>query len=36
MEEWDQMNLGTGQAVIGLGYEVPFLFQFDRYMGAGK
>ena len=36
VEEWDQMNLGTGQAVIGLGYEVPFLFQFDRYMGAGK
>ena len=31
VEEWDQLNLGLGQAVIGLGYDVPFLFQFDRF-----
>lgn len=31
VEEWDQMRLGLGQAVIGLGYDEPFLFQFDRY-----
>ena len=31
VEEWDQLNLGLGQAVIGLGYEPPFLFQFDKY-----
>ena len=31
VEEWDQMNLGLGQAVIGLGYDNPFLFQFDEY-----
>ena len=31
VEEWDQLNLGTGQAVIGLGDEPPFLFQFAKY-----
>ena len=31
VEEWDQMNLGLGQAVIGLGYDEPFIFQFGRY-----
>lgn len=31
VEEWDQMNLGVGQAIIGLGYEPPFLFQFKEY-----
>ena len=31
VEEWDQLELGVGQAVIGLGYEKPFLFQFDEY-----
>lgn len=31
VEEWDQMNLDVGQAVIGLGYAPPFLFQFDEY-----
>lgn len=31
VEEWDQINLGLGQAFIGLGYEPPFLFQFDEY-----
>lgn len=31
VEEWDQMELGVGQAIIGLGYDVPFLFQFDEY-----
>ena len=35
VEEWDQLNLGLGQAVIGLGYEAPFLFKFDRYGGPG-
>lgn len=33
VEEWEQLDLGLGQAVIGLGYEPPFLFQFDRYEG---
>lgn len=32
VEEWDQMNLGVGQAVIGLGNNPPFLFQFDEYI----
>ena len=31
IEEWDQNDLGVGQAVIALGYEPPFLFQFDEY-----
>lgn len=31
VEIWDQLNLGLGQAVIGLGYNEPFLFQFDEY-----
>lgn len=31
VEEWDQLKLKTGQAIIGLGYEKPFLFKFDRY-----
>ena len=31
VEEWDQLNLGLGQAIIGLGYDAPFLFQFDRF-----
>ena len=31
VEEWDQLELGLGQAVIGLGYDAPFLFQFDEY-----
>lgn len=31
VEEWDQMKLGVGQAIIGLGYNSPFLFQFDEY-----
>lgn len=31
VEEWDQMNLNLGQAIIGLGYDAPFLFQFDRF-----
>ena len=35
VEEWDQMDLGIGQAIIGLGYEPPFLFQFDQYKKAG-
>lgn len=33
VEEWDQMELGLGQAVIGLGYNAPFLFQFDNCWG---
>lgn len=31
VEAWDQMELGVGQAVIGLGHDAPFLFQFDEY-----
>lgn len=31
VEEWDQMELGLGQAIIGLGYDAPFLFQFNEY-----
>ncbi len=31
VEQWDQIRLGVGQAVIGLGYEPPFLFKFDEY-----
>lgn len=31
VENWDQLQLGLGQAVIGLGYAEPFLFQFDRF-----
>ena len=31
VEEWEQINLGLGQAVIGLGYADPFIFQFDEY-----
>lgn len=32
VEEWDQMELGVGQAIIGMGYFEPFLFQFDEYL----
>lgn len=35
VEEWDQMELGLGQAVIGLGYGAPFLFQFAKYENGG-
>ncbi len=31
VEEWDQLELGLGQAIIGLGYDAPFLFQFNKY-----
>lgn len=31
VEEWDQLSLGVGQAVVGLGDNAPFLFQFDEY-----
>lgn len=31
VEDWEQMNLGPGQAIIGLGYAPPFLFYFDEY-----
>mgnify|MGYP007002741334 CR=1 FL=1 len=31
VEEWDQLNLGLGQAIVGLGYDAPFLFQFAQY-----
>ena len=30
VEEWEQLELGLGQAVIGLGYNPPFLYQFDK------
>ena len=31
VEEWDQMELNLGEAIIGLGYDKPFLFKFDKY-----
>lgn len=31
VEEWDQLELGLGQAVVGLGYSAPFLFQFEKF-----
>lgn len=31
IEEWEQLQLGLGQAVISLGYTPPFLYQFSRY-----
>lgn len=31
VEEWDQTNLGVGQAFVGLSHEPPFLFQFSEY-----
>ena len=31
VEEWDQINLGVGQAIIGIGYKDPFLFYFEEY-----
>jgi type IV secretory pathway TraG/TraD family ATPase VirD4 len=31
VEDWEQMELDLGQAVIGLGYNTPFIFQFDEY-----
>lgn len=31
VEQWDQINLGIGQAVVSLGDEPPFLYQFDEY-----
>lgn len=31
VEEWDQLELGLGQAVIGLGYTAPFVFQFEKF-----
>ena len=36
VEEWEQLELGLGQAVIGLGYDAPFLFQFDEYGKRGQ
>lgn len=36
VEEWEQLELGLGQAVIGLGYNAPFLFQFDEYGKRGQ
>ncbi len=31
VEEWEQMALGIGQAVIGIGDTPPFLYQFAEY-----
>ena len=31
IEDWDISGLNTGQAIIGLPGEEPFVFQFDRY-----
>ena len=34
VEDWEQLQLGLGQAVVGLGYEYPFLFQFEQFLTA--
>lgn len=31
VEDWDARNLSVGEAIIGLPFGDPFLFQFDRY-----
>ena len=31
VEPWEQLNLGVGQAFIGLGDAPPFLFQFEEF-----
>lgn len=31
VEEWTQINLGVGQAIVGLSDYSPFLYQFDEY-----
>ena len=36
VEEWDQLELGLGQAIIGLGDVPPFLFEFADYEKVGK
>lgn len=35
VEEWTQLDLGVGQAVISLGDQAPFLYQFDEYIHEG-
>lgn len=35
VEEWDQIELGLGEAVIGLGYNAPFLFKFNKFETSG-
>lgn len=32
VEEWTQLELGVGQAIIALGDNPPFLYQFDEYI----
>jgi type IV secretory pathway TraG/TraD family ATPase VirD4 len=31
VEDWDLTNLSTGQAILGVPGNMPFLFQFDRH-----
>lgn len=31
VEDWTQINLGVGQAVVALADQMPFLYQFDEY-----
>lgn len=31
VELWDQLNLGVGQAIVSMGDNPPFLYQFDEY-----
>lgn len=31
VEDWDITNLDVGEAIIGLPYEKPFIFKFERY-----
>lgn len=32
VEEWTQINLGVGQAIVALADQAPFLYQFDEYI----
>ena len=37
VEDWDLTNLKTGQGVVGLPGEMPFIFKFDQFQSkAGK
>ncbi|MBR6826132.1 MAG: type IV secretion system DNA-binding domain-containing protein [Oscillospiraceae bacterium] len=31
VEQWDQLNLGVGQAIVSMGDHLPFLYQFAEY-----
>jgi hypothetical protein len=31
VEDWDLANLKVGEAIVGLSFQKPFKFQFDKY-----